>query len=142
MVLHCHSDKDTAAHAHGFDDDALMDSALPALSDLAFEFDVAGFGSGNHQAADDAPEPFEMHLHAARSRRRSSPSPLHRITTLTLDGAPLTLIAKEPTASPHSSYQRTFARTSTTRRILARERAQDDFDRVQPAEPAKSDETG
>jgi hypothetical protein len=85
MVVLCHSGKDAAARTHGFDDDALMDSALPALSDLAFEFDVAGFGSGSHKAADDAPEPFEMHLHAARSRRRSSPSPLQRILSVPLE---------------------------------------------------------
>lgn len=36
-VCYC---EDTAAHARCFADDALMDTALPALSDLAFDFEL------------------------------------------------------------------------------------------------------
>jgi hypothetical protein len=47
---HTHSCEETAAHARCFGDDELMDSALPSLSELAFDF-----------------EGPEMHLHCCES---------------------------------------------------------------------------
>ena len=38
-MQHSHSREETTALAPCFNDDALMDSALPALSDLAFDFE-------------------------------------------------------------------------------------------------------
>ncbi|KAJ1469964.1 hypothetical protein T484DRAFT_1918421 [Baffinella frigidus] len=53
---HTHSCEETAAHARCFGDDELMDSALPSLSELAFDF-----------------EGPEMHLHCCESLLHVAP---------------------------------------------------------------------